>query len=440
MYEEYDSETMFARYDKGANTVKLEWKKEASGDAYRTPLMHAAELIRKHGCDTMIIDASKLGKIPEADKTWTVKVFEPALKKSGLEEVIFVGKDLGEDFKGKIKRKTVATMEEAEQLIRKEAHPSAGIAEMTREQAIEYLGLPADADSTAIDDKFYQLAKRYRKSTDEDAEQKLADLSAAYNIASGRRDEEEQRELAHDQAKKIFGKTAEDWKTFFGYNWIKFVLGAGLIVFIISLVNFFTQGGNSCTVISFGNFGHTTSYISSVLELYGYSNPYVATVDYIVPNTEGLQNQQYADQTLAAFFSADPNVLITDEMTYVYYFSQFADLTDAYDIIMDEIPEDVAAAITPIYMSEREAYNLTKTYYEQIYEIQDYDAEIDESELSDKQIMIGLEITDPDMIEKLGFENWWHKQPPTLVFGIFSNTSSLADSIQVLITILKAAA
>lgn len=431
---------MFARYDKGANTVKLEWKKEASGDAYRTPLMHAAELIRKHGCDTMIIDASKLGKIPEADKTWTVKVFEPALKKSGLEEVIFVGKDLGEAFKGKIKRKTVATMEEAEQLIRKEAHPSAGIAEMTREQAIEYLGLPADADSTAIDDKFYQLAKRYRKSTNEDAEQKLADLSAAYNIASGRRDEEEQRELAHDQAKKIFGKTAEDWKTFFGYNWIKFVLGAGLIVFIISLVNFFTQGGNSCTVISFGNFGHTTSYISSVLELYGYSNPYVATVDYIVPNTEGLQNQQYADQTLAAFFSADPNVLITDEMTYVYYFSQFADLTDAYDIIMDEIPEDVAAAITPIYMSEREAYNLTKTYYEQIYEIQDYDAEIDESELSDKQIMIGLEITDPDMIEKLGFENWWHKQPPTLVFGIFSNTSSLADSIQVLITILKAAA
>ena len=431
---------MFARYDKGANTVKLEWKKEASGDAYRTPLMHAAELIRKHGCDTMIIDASKLGKIPEADKTWTVKVFEPALKKSGLEEVIFVGKDLGEDFKGKIKRKTVPTMEEAEQLIRKEAHPSAGIAEMTREQAIEYLGLPADADSTAIDDKFYQLAKRYRKSTDEDAEQKLADLSTAYNIASGRRDEEEQRELAHDQAKKIFGKTAEDWKTFFGYNWIKFVLGAGLIVFIISLVNFFTQGGNSCTVISFGNFGHTTSYISSVLELYGYSNPYVATVDYIVPNTEGLQNQQYADQTLAAFFSADPNVLITDEMTYVYYFSQFADLTDAYDIIMDEIPEEVAAAITPIYMSEREAYNLTKTYYEQIYEIQDYDAEIDESELSDKQIMIGLEITDPDMIEKLGFENWWHKQPPTLVFGIFSNTSSLADSIQVLITILKAAA
>ena len=126
MYEEYDSETMFARYDKGANTVKLEWKKEASGDAYRTPLMHAAELIRKHGCDTMIIDASKLGKIPEADKTWTVKVFEPALKKSGLEEVIFVGKDLGEDFKGKIKRKTVPTMEEAEQLIRKEAHPSAG--------------------------------------------------------------------------------------------------------------------------------------------------------------------------------------------------------------------------------------------------------------------------------------------------------------------------
>lgn len=439
MYEEYDSETMFARYDDEANTVKLEWKKEASGDKYRTPLMHAAELIRKHGCGTMIIDATKLGKIPEADKTWTVKVFEPALKKSGLEEVIFVGKDLGADFKGKIKRKNVATMEEAENLIKKEAHPSAGIAEMTREQAIEYLGLPADADAAAVDDKFYQLAKRYRKSDDEDAEQKLADLSAAYNIASGRRDAEEQRELEHDQAKKIFGKTAEDWKTFFGYNWLKFVLGAGVLVFIISIVNFFAQGGNSCTVISFGNFGHNTSYISSVLEIYGYSNPYVATVDYIVPNTEGLENQQYADQTLAAFFSADPNVLITDEMTYVYYFSQFADLTDAYDLIKEEVPAEVFDSLTPIYMSEKEAYYLTKTYYEQIYEIQDYDAEIDVNELSDKQIMVGLELKDPDMIEKLGFENWWRKQPPTLVFGIFANTSNLANSIQVLITILKAA-
>lgn len=439
MYEEYDSETMLARYDKGANTVKLEWKKEASGDAYRTPLMHAAELIRKHGCDTMIIDASKLGKVPEADKTWTVKVFEPALKKAGVEEVIFVGKDLGGDFKGKIKKKNVDTMEEAEKLIKKEAHPSAGIADMTREQAIEYLGLPADADNAAIDDKFYQLAKRYRKSTDDDAEQKLADLSAAYNIASGRRDEEEKRELEHEQAKKILGKTAEDWKTFFAYNWIKFVFAAGFIVFAISLINFFAAGGNSCTVISFGNFGHTTSYLSSVLDIYGYSNPYVATVNYIVPNQEGLENQQYADQTLAAFFSADPNVLITDEMTYVYYFSQFYDLTEVYDIVIDEIPEDVAAAITPVYMSEKEAYNLTKTYYEQIYDIQDYDAEIDESELSDKEIMIGLEIKDPDMIEKLGFENWWHKQPPTLVFGIYSNTSSLADSVQVLITVLKAA-
>ncbi len=440
MYEEYDSETMLARYDNEANTVRLEWKKEATGDEYRTPLMHAAELIRKHGCSTMIIDATKLGKIPEADKIWTVKVFEPALKKSGLEEVIFVGRDLGKDFKGKIKRKNVATMEEAEKLIKKEVHPSAGIAEMTKEQAIEYLGLPADADTAAVDDKFYQLAKRYRKSDDEDAGQKLADLSAVYDIASGRRDAEEQRELEHDQAKKIFGKTAEDWKTFFSYNWLKFILGAGVLLFIISIVNFFAQGGNSCTVISFGNFGHTTSYISSVLELYGYTNPYVATVDYIVPNTEGLENQQYADQTLAAFLSADPNVLITDEMTYVYYFSQFADLTEVYDLIKEEVPAEVFDSLTPVYMSEKEAYYTTKAYYEQIYEIQDYDAEIDVNELSDKEIMIGLELKDPDMIEKLGFENWWHKQPPTLIFGIFSNTSNLANSVQVLITILKAAA
>ena len=439
MYEEYDSATMLARYDRDANTVKLEWKKEASGDDYRTPLMHTAELIRKHGCATMIIDAKALGKISEADKTWTVKVLEPALKKSGLEELIFIGKDHEGGSKGKIRTRYVDTMEEAEALLKKEVHTSAGIEEMTRQQAIEYLGLPADADNAAIDDKFYQLTKRYRKSDDEDAEQKLADLSAVYNIASGRRDEEKAREIEHDQAKKYFGKTKEDWQTFFGYHWIKFVFGAGIILFIISLINFFFSGGTSCTVISFGNFGHNSYYMTSALELYGYSNPYVASVTYVVPNTEGQENSAYASQTLAAFFSADPNVIVTDEMTYVYYYSQFADLSSVYGILQDELPQEVFDSLTPVYMSELEAYNLTKTYYEQIYEMQEYVSEIDESQLSDEPVLIGFEITDPDMIDKLGYENYWEKQPDTLVFGIYSNTSDMKESVKVLTTILKVA-
>ena len=439
MYEEYDSETMLARYDRDANTVKLEWKKEASGDDYRTPLMHTAELIRKHGCDTMIIDAGKLGKVNDPDKNWSSKVLLPALVKAGLEEVIFIGEDPGGDFKDKIKVKTAASMEEAEDLLKKEAHPSAEVSAMTKDQAIEYLGLEKGATKEEIDDKFYLLVMRYRKSKDEDAEQKLADLSCAYHIASGRKEEEEQREIAHEQAKKYFGKTSEEWKTFFGYNWIKFVLGAGILIFVIGLVNFFAGNDNSCTVISFGNFGHSASYMTSVLELYGYTNPYVASVDYVVPNTEGQENQAYADQTLAAFFSADPNVLITDEMTYVYYFSQFADLADVYEIMQEELPQSTLDMLTPVYMSELEAYNLTKTYYEQIYDIQDYDNEVDVDMLSDVPVLIGFEITDADVIEKLGYENRWQKQPATLIFGIYANTSSMADSTQVLITLLKAA-
>lgn len=439
MYEEYDSETMLARYDRDANTVKLEWKKETSGDDYRTPLMHTAELIRKHGCDTMIIDATKLGKVNDPDKNWTLKVLLPAWDKAGLEEVIFIGANPGGDFKDKIKTRTVESMEEAEALLKQEAHPSAEVSAMTKEQAIEYLGLDKDASKEEIDDKFYLLIKRYRKSGDEEAEQKIADISCAYHIASGRKDEEEQRELEYEQAKKTFGKTKEEWKTFFGYNWIKFVFAGGMLIFIISLVNFFATNDNSCTVISFGNFGQSTSYITSVLEIYGYTNPYVATVDYVVPNTEGQEKQAYSDQTLAAFFSADPNVLISDEMTYVYYFSQFADLTEIDEIVREEVPAEIYDSLTPVYMSELEAYNLTKAYYEQIYDIQDYDAEIDVNELSDEPVLIGYELTDEDVIEKLGFDNRWQKQPATLIFGIYSNTSSMADSTEVLITVLKAA-
>ena len=38
---------------------------------------------------------------------------------------------------------------------------SENIVSMTREEAIEYLGLPADADQEAIENRFWQLSKKF---------------------------------------------------------------------------------------------------------------------------------------------------------------------------------------------------------------------------------------------------------------------------------------
>ena len=36
------------------------------------------------------------------------------------------------------------------------------IASMTKEEALEFLGLPADADKEALENRFWQLSKKYR--------------------------------------------------------------------------------------------------------------------------------------------------------------------------------------------------------------------------------------------------------------------------------------
>ena len=83
------------------------------------------------------------------------------------------------------------------------------IASMTKEEALEFLGLPADADKEALENRFWQLSKKYRSLKGDESEQKLADLSAAYDIASGNRDLRVQAEETRAHEKKFMGKTKD---------------------------------------------------------------------------------------------------------------------------------------------------------------------------------------------------------------------------------------
>ena len=47
------------------------------------------------------------------------------------------------------------------------------VTKMTREEALEYMGLPVDCDKEALENRFWQLSKKYRTMRGDDAEQKI---------------------------------------------------------------------------------------------------------------------------------------------------------------------------------------------------------------------------------------------------------------------------
>ena len=94
------------------------------------------------------------------------------------------------------------------------------IEKMTKEEALEYLGLPSDANDFYIDEKFWKLSKQYRGKNDKESEDKLSELSAVYNIACGRRDEALRKADERAKASKFLGKTKDEWKNYFAYSWL----------------------------------------------------------------------------------------------------------------------------------------------------------------------------------------------------------------------------
>ena len=194
MTEEYESDVMSVSYLKERNTLCLVWKgSEIAKDTdYKTLLMHTSELIRKHECDSVIVDGNMPEHLCDNDVRWGARFLFRHLKPQ-----VFIRSFLSVESGGfdslKLNDRFVcldaANLDEAKAEIPKVFKPSPEILQMSREEAVSYLGLKDDANDFAIDEKFWQLSKRYRGDDTPESEQKLADVSCAYDIACGRRDE-----------------------------------------------------------------------------------------------------------------------------------------------------------------------------------------------------------------------------------------------------------
>lgn len=310
------------------------------------------------------------------------------------------------------------------------------IVSMTREEAMEYLGLPKDADRETLDKKFWQLSKNYRTMRGDDAEQKLADLSAAYDIATGERDEREKAAEARMHEKKFFGKTKAEWKNYVSYTW-KYYVGAVIVIAVTAFLiwNFF-KPKEDCGIVSIGNFEHSEEYYDGVLKKMGFKMPSLVTYCYVPMNDEGQEEDRHNNQAAVTFLYSGVNVIVTDSAAMPYFFEYFTDCTKLYSTLKEVLPAEKFAKIKPVYMSEREykklvdEYRRTKGF--------DYSKEpTDLSSFSDAKIMTGLLIEDEEMIKKLGYRNYWQKKPASVVLGMNVLSKDQDSSFAIITAVLN---
>lgn len=443
MNEVFDSESIKVEYRKDENIVLVVLKGKVKRDDYRTPMMHAADTVMRHSCKAMMVEFRADPEIGENDITWSKKVLLANLKKSGVEKLTLIDPNGLE-----IVKKCAAFCESRFDTVICDKADDAGdstgsaaedkFASMTREQALEYMGLEADADIKMIDDRFWQMSKHYRGKDDPESVAKEDEISAVYDIASGRRDRRVKEEEQKISEPMYFGRYKSDWKNIIHYNWKNFLLGIVVAVSaILVIIGFATNTRSGCSVIVFGHMMLDDTYMREALVAEGIKRPYIGMADIVVPNDQDIPMQDYGNETFNAMFYTNPDVLISDKESYAYYFNTFKDLSPLYDQIMDGLTDEAKAGVIPIYMTEQEAVGYTNKLYLE-YGIGDEELS-DPSEFSDEPVLVGIEIVDEDICCGLGIEAKWKSRKTSLVFGQCTNSTNDEQTVKVITTIINAA-
>ncbi|MCQ2516803.1 MAG: hypothetical protein MJ094_08070 [Saccharofermentans sp.] len=451
MQEVFDSNSYNLRYDEETNSCVLVWKKFGGRDEFRTPLMHLIEMIKKHNCKDLIMDGRNGEGVPEDEWTWARKVAIPGLGETSLKHIYFVvdadsiGSECTEKqysyFIPRFKLDKVSSVDAALSMIKNggEIVASPEILAMTKADAIAYLGLPAHANDYAVDDKFWKLTKNLRGDNSPEGRQKIADLSAAYDIATGKRDERVKKEEIRNNELKIFGKTGEEWRTYFSYTWYMYLIGLVLIFVAGNLAyDAFIKPRVDSSVIALGHFSNDSSYMEDFLTIQmGFQNPTFTTIDIVVPNDQGQMQNAYASQSASTLMLSCPNVLIFDKQTASYYYSAVLDMSPIYELCRDSLTPTQFAKLRPVFLSERDAMEIIAEYEETYGAEMNSASEVDLSQFDDTLVMIGIEIDDPEVIDSLGFDSGWPVGDPSLVFSVYYQTMDYHESENIIINLFR---
>lgn len=307
---------------------------------------------------------------------------------------------------------------------------------MTKEDALKYLGLDEDATPYAIDDKFWQLTKRYRMDTSEEGKKKVEELSTIYDIATGKRDERKEASEKRENAKKYFGKTSDEWTNYFQYTWYKYLIALiALVVFGNLFYQMFFAPRTDSAIVSLGHFYVEDEFYDSFLKSMGYKNPYNGYTNVVVPNDQNQTSEAYSEISATTMFLSEPFIVVSDDMTVKYYFENCIDLTEFYKRCEDEFTFEEYEKLTPVYCSEEEYHEILAHYDEVKGGINEEDDE--NQTYSSEKVLIGLMITDPMAIKALGYRTLWPDSDPNLVFTIYAKSPNINESEDILIELLR---
>lgn len=445
MNEVFDSEHINVEYKKDEDIVLVVLKGKVKRDNYRTPMMHASDMLLRHSCKVLAVDFQADPELCEADLNWSKKILFNNFKKSGLEKLILITPESIDLVKkvvnfcgGKIKTVISKSYEDVINDIDSSRAAEEKYSKMTREDALEYMGLNSDADIKEIDDRFWQMSKKYRGQEDPESIAMEDEISAIYDIASGRRDIRAEEEERKKNEPMYFGRYKSDWDNIIRYNWKNWLLGAVVgISALCVIIGYVMNSKSDCSVLVFGHMYLDNTYIREALEEQNLKNPYVGLADIVVPNDENIPMDKMGNEAFNAQFYTNPDVLISDERSYQYYFSTFQDLGPLYDRIMAGLSDKAKAGIRPVYMSEREAIRKNND----LLQSSGFVAEDlrNPAEFPDDPVLIGIEITDPDIVTKMGVEAKWKSRKTTFVLGRCANSKDDDMTVLIITTIINAA-
>lgn len=285
--------------------------------------------------------------------------------------------------------------------------------EESKLEALMYFGLDEAATDYELEQKYWQMIKKYRGDPKANSAS-LDRINKAYEIASGKKQETEHNEIQRARAYKLFGRTIREWRVHFYYSWWKYVLALliMLISFFIVKQIFFTERIDF-RIIAFGHFENYETKIEKFSkEKLGHKKPIMYLSNLIIDDSEPSDmSTMYGHLSSAANLSLENDVLVTDLRTFPFYLENYVPIDDLYENLLSELPEDKKDQIEPVWYSMAEYNELEYNYgfTDELEEITD--------EARTRHIY-GLMINDPELIRAMGFENRWKEDKPSLVFCI----------------------
>ena len=242
------------------------------------------------------------------------------------------------------------------------------------------------------------------------------------------------------KAPKIAGKTKKQWRDHFSYVWFKYSIFP-LAIAIISLLFFgiFFKTKNDVIIYSFGFFELDETYMEEVMKKEGFRVPYFPAAIVVMPNQEGKKPTMYDQESASAYFMTIPDVLVSDGVTYGYYYSSFGVYPESYQKIMDGLSEEAKKNVEPVYMSAAEAQEYIRKFNAWSGK---GDPDIDNAEITNDdttKIIIGLRLNDKDACKKLGYRTGWEKSDSRLIFSMYSKCADREKAEKAIIAILNSA-